>query len=145
MESNGSHAKDKRPDNDARSNDDTPTTSTTTTPPDHTNKSPKKRRKVNHACVYCRRSHMTCDLVCKICSYFLRRWLARAVCCPGLHEPRLTRDQPLLNRRDRVRDASSAILATSAMTSPGTRIPRSPRARTARLDTTNQTSSPRRP
>ncbi|KAJ6786818.1 hypothetical protein PWT90_02646 [Aphanocladium album] len=24
--------------------------------------SPKKRRKVNHACVYCRRSHMTCDL-----------------------------------------------------------------------------------
>ncbi|KAH6695403.1 hypothetical protein F5X68DRAFT_163646 [Plectosphaerella plurivora] len=25
-------------------------------------KSPKKRRKVNHACVYCRRSHMTCDL-----------------------------------------------------------------------------------
>ncbi|KAJ9158362.1 SPO22-domain-containing protein [Coniochaeta hoffmannii] len=23
----------------------------------------KKRRKVNHACVYCRRSHMTCDLV----------------------------------------------------------------------------------
>ena len=22
----------------------------------------KKRRKVNHACVYCRRSHMTCDL-----------------------------------------------------------------------------------
>ncbi|XP_044723906.1 fungal zn(2)-Cys(6) binuclear cluster domain-containing protein [Hirsutella rhossiliensis] len=25
-------------------------------------KSPRKRRKVNHACVYCRRSHMTCDL-----------------------------------------------------------------------------------
>ncbi|KAI6088923.1 hypothetical protein F4821DRAFT_257417 [Hypoxylon rubiginosum] len=48
MESNGSHAKDKRPDNDARSKDNTPTTSTTTTPPDHTNKSPKKRRKVNH-------------------------------------------------------------------------------------------------
>ncbi|KAI0142463.1 hypothetical protein F4776DRAFT_508328 [Hypoxylon sp. NC0597] len=62
MESNGSHAKDKRPDNDARSKDGTPTTSTTTTPPDNTNKSPKKRRKVNHACVYCRRSHMTCDL-----------------------------------------------------------------------------------
>lgn len=28
----------------------------------HSGKSPKKRRKVNHACVYCRRSHMTCDL-----------------------------------------------------------------------------------
>ncbi|KAE8147140.1 hypothetical protein BDV25DRAFT_160993 [Aspergillus avenaceus] len=26
-----------------------------------THTSPKKRRKVNHACVYCRRSHMTCD------------------------------------------------------------------------------------
>lgn len=62
MESNGSHAKDKRPDSDARSKDNTPATSTTTTPPDNTNKSPKKRRKVNHACVYCRRSHMTCDL-----------------------------------------------------------------------------------
>ncbi|KAI1139505.1 hypothetical protein F5Y05DRAFT_325128 [Hypoxylon sp. FL0543] len=48
MESNGSHAKDKRPDSDARSKDGTPTTSTTTTPPDNTNKSPKKRRKVNH-------------------------------------------------------------------------------------------------
>ncbi|KAF2872933.1 hypothetical protein BDV95DRAFT_568351 [Massariosphaeria phaeospora] len=25
-------------------------------------RTPKKRRKVNHACIYCRRSHMTCDL-----------------------------------------------------------------------------------
>ncbi|KAL2263858.1 hypothetical protein VTK26DRAFT_4654 [Humicola hyalothermophila] len=25
-------------------------------------RAPKKRRKVNHACLYCRRSHMTCDL-----------------------------------------------------------------------------------
>lgn len=48
MESNGSHAKDKRPDSDQRSKDNTPTTSNTTTPPDNTNKSPKKRRKVNH-------------------------------------------------------------------------------------------------
>ncbi|KAL7624284.1 Transcription factor [Parahypoxylon ruwenzoriense] len=49
MESNGSHAKDKRPDSDAKSKDNTPTTSTTTTPPENINKSPKKRRKVNHA------------------------------------------------------------------------------------------------
>ncbi|KAF2659424.1 hypothetical protein K491DRAFT_591014 [Lophiostoma macrostomum CBS 122681] len=27
-----------------------------------TTKTSKKRRKVNHACIYCRRSHMTCDL-----------------------------------------------------------------------------------
>ncbi|KAI2778847.1 hypothetical protein F4815DRAFT_446901 [Daldinia loculata] len=52
MESNGSHAKDKRPDSDARSKDDTPTTSTTTTPPDNTNKSPKKRRK-ERPCTRC--------------------------------------------------------------------------------------------
>ncbi|RKU40880.1 hypothetical protein DL546_001364 [Coniochaeta pulveracea] len=30
---------------------------------DDRQRTPKKRRKVNHACVYCRRSHMTCDLV----------------------------------------------------------------------------------
>ncbi|KAI0454480.1 meiosis protein SPO22/ZIP4 like-domain-containing protein [Xylaria acuta] len=60
MDGNGSHAKDKRSDSDAKSKDNTP--STANTPTDNTNKSPRKRRKVNHACVYCRRSHMTCDL-----------------------------------------------------------------------------------
>ncbi|TRX97357.1 hypothetical protein FHL15_001635 [Xylaria flabelliformis] len=60
MDSNGTHAKDKRSDSDAKSKDNTP--STANTPTDNTNKSPRKRRKVNHACVYCRRSHMTCDL-----------------------------------------------------------------------------------
>jgi PAS domain-containing protein len=29
---------------------------------DSAHRTPKKRRKVNHACIYCRRSHMTCDL-----------------------------------------------------------------------------------
>ncbi|KAI5864321.1 meiosis protein SPO22/ZIP4 like-domain-containing protein [Durotheca rogersii] len=62
MESNGSHAKDRKPDGDAKSKDNTPTasTTTTTTPPENPNKSPKKRRKVNHACVYCRRSERPC-------------------------------------------------------------------------------------
>ncbi|KAI0131352.1 hypothetical protein F4814DRAFT_166358 [Daldinia grandis] len=140
MESNGSHAKDKRPDSDARSKDDTPTTSTTTTPPDNTNKSPKKRRKVNHACVYCRRSHMTCDLVCKICSYFSvpMAWGR----CPGLHEPKLTGALPLLNRRDHARDVSSEILAIFAMMSPGIRIQRSSKALPVRLDTKSRRSSP---
>ncbi|KAI1165426.1 meiosis protein SPO22/ZIP4 like-domain-containing protein [Nemania serpens] len=59
MDGNGTHAKDKRPDSDAKSKDNTPTAANT---PTDTNKSPRKRRKVNHACVYCRRSHMTCDL-----------------------------------------------------------------------------------
>ncbi|KAF2848839.1 hypothetical protein T440DRAFT_400519 [Plenodomus tracheiphilus IPT5] len=30
--------------------------------PEASSKPSKKRRKVNHACIYCRRSHMTCDL-----------------------------------------------------------------------------------
>ncbi|KAI0101809.1 meiosis protein SPO22/ZIP4 like-domain-containing protein [Nemania sp. FL0031] len=59
MDGNGTHAKDKRSDSDAKSKDNTPTAANT---PTDTNKSPRKRRKVNHACVYCRRSHMTCDL-----------------------------------------------------------------------------------
>ncbi|KAI1153268.1 meiosis protein SPO22/ZIP4 like-domain-containing protein [Nemania diffusa] len=59
MDGNGSHAKDKRSDSDAKSKDNTPTAANT---PTDANKSPRKRRKVNHACVYCRRSHMTCDL-----------------------------------------------------------------------------------
>lgn len=29
--------------------------------PDNGKKKAAKRRKVNHACLYCRRSHMTCD------------------------------------------------------------------------------------
>ncbi|KAI3341252.1 meiosis protein SPO22/ZIP4 like-domain-containing protein [Ustulina deusta] len=59
MDSNGTHAKDKKADSDAKSKDNTPSAANT---PTDTNKSPRKRRKVNHACVYCRRSHMTCDL-----------------------------------------------------------------------------------
>ncbi|CDH49222.1 cwt1 transcription factor [Lichtheimia corymbifera JMRC:FSU:9682] len=41
----------------------TSTTTTNTTPQDNTKKKKTgpKRRKVTHACVYCRRSHMTCD------------------------------------------------------------------------------------
>ncbi|KAK8862106.1 transcriptional regulator [Apiospora arundinis] len=74
MEANGnkSHgaAKDTKSDKTANGNhaatkskDSTPISSTTPTHgPEGANKSPRKRRKVNHACVYCRRSHMTCDL-----------------------------------------------------------------------------------
>ncbi|KAI0395928.1 meiosis protein SPO22/ZIP4 like-domain-containing protein [Xylariaceae sp. FL0594] len=61
MDSNGTHAKDSKrsDDSDAKSKDNSPTAANT---PTDANKSPRKRRKVNHACVYCRRSHMTCDL-----------------------------------------------------------------------------------
>lgn len=45
MDGNGTHAKDKRPDSDAKSKDNTPTAANT---PTDTNKSPRKRRKVNH-------------------------------------------------------------------------------------------------
>ncbi|KID97964.1 Zn(2)-C6 fungal-type DNA-binding domain protein, partial [Metarhizium majus ARSEF 297] len=47
---------DKADKSDAKDRDKDHGTTTTNS------KSPKKRRKVNHACVYCRRSHMTCDL-----------------------------------------------------------------------------------
>jgi hypothetical protein len=46
MDSNGTHAKDKKSDDsDAKSKDNTPTAANT---PTDTNKSPRKRRKVNH-------------------------------------------------------------------------------------------------
>ncbi|KAF2968483.1 hypothetical protein GQX73_g5063 [Xylaria multiplex] len=45
MESNGTHAKDKTSDSDAKSKDNTPSAANT---PTDTNKSPRKRRKVNH-------------------------------------------------------------------------------------------------
>ncbi|KAI1422777.1 meiosis protein SPO22/ZIP4 like-domain-containing protein [Xylaria sp. FL1777] len=48
MDSNGTHAKDKRADSNAKSKDNTPSAANT---PTDTNKSPRKRRK-----------HMTCDL-----------------------------------------------------------------------------------
>ncbi|KAI0125122.1 meiosis protein SPO22/ZIP4 like-domain-containing protein [Xylariales sp. AK1849] len=59
-------AKDTRSDSDANgdatSKDSTPTTTTvpTSSATDNNNKSPRKRRKVNHACVYCRRSERPC-------------------------------------------------------------------------------------
>ncbi|KAI0590195.1 Zn(2)-C6 fungal-type DNA-binding domain [Pyrenophora tritici-repentis] len=45
------------------SNNSSPSKSKPTAPSsDAPAKTSKKRRKVNHACIYCRRSHMTCDL-----------------------------------------------------------------------------------
>lgn len=52
MDGNGSHAKDKRSDSDAKSKDNTPTAANT---PTDANKSPRKRRKVNHGTL------MLCD------------------------------------------------------------------------------------
>jgi hypothetical protein len=45
MDDNGAHAKDKTSDSDAKSKDTSPTAANT---PTDTNKSPRKRRKVNH-------------------------------------------------------------------------------------------------
>ncbi|KAL1864390.1 hypothetical protein VTK73DRAFT_5910 [Phialemonium thermophilum] len=54
---NGNEPRDRESERDSASKDHPAPV------PDSTaNKTPKKRRKVNHACVYCRRSHMTCDL-----------------------------------------------------------------------------------
>ncbi|CAK3791998.1 Regulator of drug sensitivity 2 [Lecanosticta acicola] len=51
-------AKDTKDTKDAR---DSPAKRKSSEGPEN-GESKKKRRKVNHACVYCRRSHMTCDL-----------------------------------------------------------------------------------
>ncbi|KAL3427172.1 transcriptional regulator [Phlyctema vagabunda] len=48
-------------------------------------KSPKKRRKVNHACVYCRRSHMTCDLE-RPCARCIKRNIGH-LCHDEFREP----------------------------------------------------------
>ncbi|KAH8883678.1 SPO22-domain-containing protein [Thozetella sp. PMI_491] len=53
---NGNETSEFKPDPDHKSKDHHAPVS------DDAGKTPKKRRKVNHACVYCRRSHMTCDL-----------------------------------------------------------------------------------
>ncbi|KAL4992289.1 hypothetical protein BDW68DRAFT_150146 [Aspergillus falconensis] len=47
-------------DSNAKDAQNSPASKTESTPAG-VRTSPKKRRKVNHACVYCRRSHMTCD------------------------------------------------------------------------------------
>ncbi|KAG9248180.1 transcription factor Zn cluster transcription factor-like protein Rds2 [Calycina marina] len=52
------------------------------------NKSPKKRRKVNHACVYCRRSHMTCDLE-RPCARCIKRNIGH-LCHDEPREPETT-------------------------------------------------------
>ncbi|KAK0652120.1 hypothetical protein B0T16DRAFT_95217 [Cercophora newfieldiana] len=52
----GNEAKDPKPESDTKPKDHQAPAA------DDEHKTPKKRRKVNHACLYCRRSHMTCDL-----------------------------------------------------------------------------------
>ncbi|KAI4600467.1 hypothetical protein KJ359_000822 [Pestalotiopsis sp. 9143b] len=76
-------SKDAKSDSDAngsaKSKASTPTTAATSTHPPASAtepiKSPRKRRKVNHACVYCRRSHMTCDLE-RPCTRCIKRNIA---------------------------------------------------------------------
>ncbi|KAJ9138628.1 Transcription factor [Pleurostoma richardsiae] len=63
QQKNGSDHKDHTSDNhESRPRDDRSQAPASVHAQDDANKTPKKRRKVNHACVYCRRSHMTCDL-----------------------------------------------------------------------------------
>ncbi|KAF7714052.1 Fungal Zn(2)-Cys(6) binuclear cluster domain-containing protein [Penicillium ucsense] len=52
--------------------------------------SPKKRRKVNHACVYCRRSHMTCDSE-RPCTRCIKRNIGH-LCHDEPREPTKRRD-----------------------------------------------------
>jgi hypothetical protein len=62
----GNEAKDLKSESDTKPKDHQPPAA------DDEHKTPKKRRKVNHACLYCRRSHMTCDLE-RPCTRCLKR------------------------------------------------------------------------
>ncbi|KAL2135926.1 hypothetical protein VTI74DRAFT_6309 [Chaetomium olivicolor] len=66
-------------------------------------RTPKKRRKVNHACLYCRRSHMTCDLE-RPCTRCIKRNIGH-----------LCHDEP----RDHESRKSKSVLAPSTVQETG--------------------------
>ncbi|KAK4133190.1 SPO22-domain-containing protein [Trichocladium antarcticum] len=70
---------------------------------DTTHRTSKKRRKVNHACLYCRRSHMTCDLE-RPCTRCIKRNIGH-----------LCHDEP----RDHESRKSKSVLAPSTVHETG--------------------------
>ncbi|ATY62513.1 Zn cluster transcription factor [Cordyceps militaris] len=75
--------------------------------------SPKKRRKVNHACVYCRRSHMTCDLE-RPCTRCIKRNIGH-LCHDQPRESDIKK--PKSSKQDSI-DESEAASTTSTMGPP---------------------------
>jgi len=76
----------------------------------------KKRRKVNHACIYCRRSHMTCDLE-RPCTRCIKRNIGH-----------LCHDEP----REGIKKAKSDAENSNAQSeAPKSRVPSSDAAPTA--------------
>ena len=79
---------------------------------------PRKRRKVSHACIYCRRSHMTCDAA-RPCARCLHRNIAH-----------LCRDETKTDARARLSDESQQVeshhltttTATTTMTATTTTV-----------------------
>ncbi|KAK1761226.1 hypothetical protein QBC47DRAFT_369414 [Echria macrotheca] len=84
---------------DARSESDTKPKDHHALAADDEHKTPKKRRKVNHACLYCRRSHMTCDLE-RPCTRCIKRNIGH-----------LCHDEP----RDQESRKSKSVLAASSV------------------------------
>lgn len=77
---------------------------------DESNNSPpkKKRRKVNHACVYCRRSHMTCDLE-RPCARCIKRDIGH-LCHDEPREPtKRTKSEPELASADSKPEESTPL------------------------------------
>lgn len=70
---------------------------------DTDDKKAKKRRKVNHACVYCRRSHMTCDQT-RPCSRCIKRDIGH-----------LCHDEPREKRTKSEQDVEEADDGTSSL------------------------------
>ncbi|KAF2154270.1 hypothetical protein K461DRAFT_285686 [Myriangium duriaei CBS 260.36] len=62
-------------------------------------KKPSKRRKVNHACVYCRRSHMTCDLE-RPCARCIKRDIGHLCHDEPREPPKRTKSELELGQAD---------------------------------------------
>ncbi|KAK8142715.1 hypothetical protein G3M48_008356 [Beauveria asiatica] len=78
--------------------------------------SPKKRRKVNHACVYCRRSHMTCDLE-RPCTRCIKRNIGH-LCHDQPRESDMKK--PKSSKQDSVDDSEAASSTSTNMGPPPT-------------------------
>lgn len=76
--------------------------------------SPKKRRKVNHACVYCRRSHMTCDLE-RPCTRCIKRNIGHL--CHD--QPRESDTKKTKTTKSESVDESEGVASSTASTAMG--------------------------
>ncbi|KAI5800042.1 hypothetical protein EDC01DRAFT_716566 [Geopyxis carbonaria] len=79
-------------------------------------RSPKKRRKVNHACVYCRRSHMTCNDV-RPCTRCVKRNIGH-LCHDEPREPKKHKSETSPNPLDSSQEDHTMSPSKNSLTPP---------------------------